>query len=180
MTPFAHAGAGYLITQGIAYLNPTIGLDKPEMIISSVIGAVIPDIDVLFSKNIKDHRDSPFHYPLFWITILAIGFSLGKIINNQFLINIFIGFGLGIFTHIFFDWFTVREKGLGDLMLFYPFSKKRYALMAEPKSEKDYSNKNVFTKKYLLAYLDNKFLAGVEFLIIFVALFIFIKKNNIL
>ena len=94
MTPMAHAASGYLAAQAVNFIYPALGFDKPEFVIPTIIGATISDIDVLFFKNIKDHRDSVFHLPFFWLIVIIISYSISLLVNSELLRIAITGFGL--------------------------------------------------------------------------------------
>ena len=162
MTPIAHASTGYLVS---------LSFGRPEIIIPTVIGALIPDIDLLFVKNTLYHRDSFLHLPFFWLIIL---FVASLFISK----TIVIGFGLGIFLHIFFDWLTVEERGIGDMRLFYPFSDKKFAFNPEPATGKKYP-KNVISIESIKLYMESKFLF-LELFFDITGPLVFLTKSNIL
>jgi membrane-bound metal-dependent hydrolase YbcI (DUF457 family) len=179
MTPIAHAASGYLAAQAINLIYPNLGFNKPEIIIPVIIGATISDIDILFVKNVKNHRDSPFHFPFFWLTVLIVGYLIGLYINSELMMTIITGFGLGIFLHIFFDWLTVTEKGAGEIKLLYPFSNKKFAFKPGPTKTGEYTLKELFTVKYIKSHMTGRFLFIEIFLIVF-SLLVFLLKSNIL
>ena len=51
MTPFAHVTAGYLVTQAVDLINPSLGFNSPEIIIAGIFGANIIDFDVFLVKS---------------------------------------------------------------------------------------------------------------------------------
>jgi len=179
MTPIAHAASGYLAAQMVNLINPSLGFDKPEIIVPVIIGATISDIDILFVKNVKNHRDSAFHFPFFWLAVLVVGYLIALSINNELFKMMVIGFGLGIFFHIFFDWLTVTEKGAGEIKLFYPFSNKKFAFKPGPAKAKKYTLREIFTVKYIKSHMTGRFLFIEMFLVIF-SLLVFLLKSNIL
>lgn len=179
MTPIAHISSGYLASQMVNLINPNLGFDKPEIIIPTIIGAMISDIDILFVKNVKDHRDSVLHQPFFWLIILIISYLFSSLMNNELFKMINIGFGLGMFSHFFLDWLTVEEKGVGDMKLLYPFSNKRFAFKPRLPTGKIYSNKYVFSMKYVKSYMMGRFLF-LEIFFAFFGILVFLLKSNIL
>lgn len=175
MTPMAHASSGYLAAQLINFFNPSLGFDKPEIIIPVIIGATISDIDILFVKNVKDHRDSIFHLPFFWLATLFVGYFICQLFNNELFKTIIIGFGLGMFFHIFLDWLTVDQKGAGDMKLLYPLSDKRFALNPQPSTGREYSNKYIFSMEYVKSYMTGRFLFFEIFFIV-LSILVFLLK----
>lgn len=179
MTPIAHASAGYLTAQLINYINPSLGFDKPGIIIPVIIGATISDIDILFTKDFKNHRDSLLHIPFFWLFVLIMGYLFYSFFNYERFIMIIIGFGLGIFTHIFFDWLTVGEKGAGDIKLLFPFSNKKFSYKPNPATGKEYSKKYIFSIKHIESHMRSKFVL-LEIFLIVISLLVFFLKLNII
>jgi len=179
MTPIAHAASGYLAAQAVNLIYPNFGFDKPEIIIPVIIGATISDIDILFVKNVKNHRDSILHLPFFWLIVLTIGYFFSLLINYELLKIIIIGFGLGMFSHFFLDWLAVDEKGVGDMRLLYPLSNKKFAFKPQPATGKKYSNKYIFSMEYIKSYITGRFFFFEIFFII-LSILVFLLKSNIL
>ena len=179
MTPMAHIASGYLVAQVVNLINPALGFDKPKIIITVIIGATISDIDILFVRNIKDHRDSILHLPFFWLIVLVTGYIFSLLINNELFKMIIFGFGLGMFLHFFLDWLTVDEKGTGDMKLLYPLSNKRFAFNPKQATGKEYSNEYIFSMKYIKSYMTGRFLFF-EILFIVLGILVFLIKSNIL
>lgn len=179
MTPMAHISSGYLVAQMVNLINPGLGFDKPEIIIPTIIGATISDIDIFFVKNVRDHRDTVFHLPSFWLAVLIAGFFFSSLFSYELLKIMIIGFGLGMFSHFFLDWLTVDEKGIGDMKLLYPLSNKKFAFKPRPATGKKYSNKYIFSMRYVKSYMTGRFLF-LEIFFIVLGLLVFLLKSNIL
>lgn len=161
MTPFAHLASGYWVYKIAADASR---VDSPLLLSLSMAGVLVPDIDGLFGKQMKDHRNTIFHAPSFWllsfVTILAFTF-LGR--NESFLVYVNAFFS-GVFIHLFLDWFSGRTTGV---RIFYPFSKRIYALFPihpEKGNIPVLPNKEHFN--FWKFYLENKFLVLMELLVI--------------
>ena len=142
--------------------------------ITGIIGALIPDIDFVFFKNIKDHHNSIPHSPLFWILVSSILYLLAFLTENTLLENYVIAFTIGVLVHLFLDWFSGRTAGI---RVFYPFSKKVYSLYPLNPTEGEVSTSLIPNKshiKFFKFYAENKFLLYVEILIILAGLGLFI------
>lgn len=172
MTPFAHVSGGYLIVELADKIYPGVGFNRPDSIISAVIGANIPDFDVFFVKKITDHRNTITHTPIFWIVLLSICFGVAEIIKNPFITLNLTSFSLGLFTHFLFDWFAARGENVGGIRLFYPWIKKHYGFKKLEKLPRDIKDHPTL-KKYLPYYLKDKFLFFGEVLVILLGILIF-------
>ena len=171
MTPFAHLSAGYLVAQ-LSRKKVAGLLSKRLIILLAILGAFAPDIDGFFGNKMNNHRYTPFHAPLFWFLIFVIGYIGGIILKKPEIKTGILIFTISVFSHLFLDWISART---GGIRIFYPFSKKIYSLF-HLKPEK--GNITVLpNKKHLqfwLFYLENKFLIGVEVLVILAGLLVFI------
>jgi len=117
--------------------------------------------------------------PFFWLIVLMAGYLFSLLINSELLKMMIASFGLGMFSHIFFDWLTVDEKGVGDMKLLYPFSNKRFAFNPRSATGKKYSNKYIFSMKYVKSYMTGRLLFFEIFFIVLGSL-VFLLKSNIL
>ena len=175
MTPFAHLSGGYLVTQIADLINPAWGFNRPEVIVSSLIGANLPDFDVFIVGGLKDHRNTITHAPLFWIALFAFFYPASILIGNSFITINLISFFLGLFTHFLFDWYAAREKDHGGIRLFYPFSKKHFGfhkLIDMPK----YMLGKVDFKKFIKFYSADKLLFYTEISLIAIAIVVFLIR----
>lgn len=121
----AHISGGYLAMNLVNKLNPNLGIGSGGLLIAGMIGAVLPDVDFIFFKYVKDHHYSWPHSPLFWVAIYFVTFSIGVILKNQAVKNYSTALLIGVLTHLFLDWFNGRT---GGIRIFYPFSEKVYSL----------------------------------------------------
>ncbi len=172
MTPFAHLASGYWVYK-IATITP--GTGSPILLGLSLAGAMTSDIDGLFGKQMRDHRNTIFHAPSFWflafISIRTFAFLAGNE-NLALYVNAFFS---GVFIHLFLDWFSGRTTGI---RIFYPFSKKVYALFP---IHPERGNIPVFPNKEHFAfwkfYLENKFLVLTELLVTLSPIVLLIAKK---
>jgi len=169
MTPIAHISSGYIIYIAATQL---IKIENTPLLIIAIIGSLIPDVDAFFGLNMKDHHNTIFHTPLFWLIIFNILFILGQSILLEYMDLIYIFF-LGVFIHLLSDWITARTAGI---RVFYPFKKNNYSLF---KLESDkgnipiFPNKNNFKvwMKFWTHYLKNKYLLAFEIIITITPIF---------
>jgi len=120
MLPFAHLSSGYLVYAAVAH---TVDLDNVPLFGIALAGAMAPDIDGLFGAQMKDHRNTVFHAPLFWLGLSIVAFILGRIFVPTLKLPM-LTFFLSVFVHLSLDWFSARTSGI---RLLYPFSKKNYS-----------------------------------------------------
>lgn len=178
MTPFAHAAAGYLVTQMAGFIKPDFDFNTPIMITAGIVAGNFPDLDFLFVKDKFQHRNTITHAPLFWIAIISLLFFGAGILKNDQVYAYVLVFSLGIFSHFFADWYAAREENAGGIRLFYPFSKKHYGLMTLKK--KTFSLKNIagmLSPDFLKYYMENRFLFYSELLLIVTGAVIFFAKS---
>ena len=163
MLPFAHLSSGYLVYASVAH---TVALDSLPLLSASLAGAMAPDIDGLFGAQMKDHRNTVFHAPLFWFSLCITVFILGSMFapaSNIFILVFF----LSVFVHLLLDWFSARTSGIRIL---YPFSKKNYAcfpLQPERGAIPLLPGKQYFKTwvEFWKFYFSKKFLVTIEVLV---------------
>lgn len=125
MTIPAHISGGYIALNIINRISPNLELTNNELMIAGLIGSVLPDIDYVFFKYVKDHHNSWTHTPVFWIAIYIIVLILSLVFNEPILRSYSTALIIGIFTHLFLDWYSGRTTGIRIL---YPYSKKVFSL----------------------------------------------------
>lgn len=177
MTPFAHVAAGYLTTQVVDLINPSLGFNSPGIIITAIVAGNLPDLDVLFVKDMTKHRNTITHAPLFWLIVIGGFLITSKIVDNDLFFRYFLAVGLGVFSHFFTDWFAAR--GLeGGIRLFYPFSKKHYGLYPLKKEKVKFEGiKTLFQKDFIKYYMKNSFLFYSEVALTLAGLAIFLSRS---
>lgn len=173
MTLPAHFASGYLVSK-IYCNNLNLACSNDSAFTTfTIIGSLLPDIDGLFSGvfggYLKDHRNTPFHTPFFWLCISSIIYSFGFLTKNYLIQNYIIALSFGVFLHFFLDWYGGRAAGI---RIFYPFSKTIYSFFpinpekgkipVIPKNKKDIKKYVEFIK----FYFENKILLFSEILII--------------
>lgn len=121
----AHLVGGYLAIKIANKINPNLGLLNNGLIITGLVGSVLPDVDLFFFKNLKDHHNSWFHAPLFWVSVYATITIFSLITKNQTIMSYSTALIIGVLVHIFLDWFSARTTGIKFL---YPFSEKMFSL----------------------------------------------------
>lgn len=124
MNFISHMFSGFLVLHILAVYMP-VHFAKTEMfILLSAVFAIFPDLDIIWSKSLKDHHDSAFHMPFFWgvvtVLFLVLGLSVKSI--DPYVVLLFFA---QVFTHLLLDYTTARFAGIH---LLAPFSDKRYSL----------------------------------------------------
>jgi len=176
MTPFAHIAAGYLSVYFAGIISPESGFDSYSVVLTGIVAANLPDLDFIFVKDKNNHRNTITHAPLFWLPLIVVGFFVSGYLGKNLFLYV-TAFSLGIFSHFLLDWFAAREKGIGGVRLFYPFSKKHYGFLPLTEPEIKFSSLMTFPwKKYLSYYASNKILFFAELIIIFSGLLMFLLK----
>lgn len=164
MTLPAHIASGYLLSKA-CYLSNINCFNNPTFTAVLIVGALLPDVDGMFGAQIKDHRNTPFHAPLFWLVIFISTYTVNTVmLKNSQLNTYLIALNIGIFSHLFLDWLAGRTAGI---RIFYPFSKKVYSLFPlnpEKGAVGMFSLKN--QAAFWKYYLENKFLVITEMLVI--------------
>jgi len=122
MLPLSHSLAGVVLLKGLEVIAPETFPMTSELIWYTVIFANAPDFDAWKSKTVKDHHNTPFHSPLFW---LGLG-GLASIFNAWLPLNIIWLIVFQALFHIFTDYITARTTGP---MLFWPFKRKNYGII---------------------------------------------------
>ena len=155
MHTISHIFSGFLILRIFMEINPDIYSKSAIFIILSVVFSNLPDIDILWSKTLNEHHNSPLHAPLFWIIISAT--MLIILPRLAFLTFLMI---TNVLFHLFSDYLTGRTAGIP---LLFPFSKKEYSLKRLNKSKGNFHPINL--KEYVKFnkyYLKDKLLVAIE------------------
>lgn len=165
MTLPAHVAGGYVALKVTTNIASGLGLAEPEMLLVTILGSILMDVDVFFYKEMKEHHNSLLHTPLFWVLIFILGYGISWF-NALF---------IGVFSHFFLDWFSARRSGI---RIFHPFSQKMYSLFPLDPGEWG-SSFRLFPKKGQVEfYIKNKFLFLTEILLILGALGIWILERK--
>ncbi len=167
MNAFAHLMAGWIVLFGLAFFSPFFG---PHLGLLAMAFAMLPDIDIFFSKTIKDHHLTYTHSPFLWTILSIIGFLAADII----------GFSKGYVVlllaeplfHLFCDFTTARTAGIP---IFFPFSKKEYSLYPLKKYFGDMAPFSLGKRhlEFLKNYMNNKSLLVYEAAIMITGVAIF-------
>lgn len=162
MTLPAHVAGGYLALKVTTNIVPGLGLTEPEMLLVTILGSVLMDIDVFFYKEMRDHHNSLLHTPLFWVLIFILGYGIDWFTKNPSIKNITNALFISVFSHFLLDWFSARRSGI---RIFYPFSQKMYSLFPLDQGKWG-SSFRIFPKKEQVEfYIKNKFLFLTEILL---------------
>jgi len=174
MTLPAHISGGYLALNIVNKINPNLGLSTNGLIIAWLVGSVLPDIDFMFFKYVKDHHNSWPHAPLFWIAIYLTVLTPGFILKNQIIKGYSTALIIGILIHLFLDWFSGRTAGI---RMFYPFSQQVFSLYPLNPQKGEVPTSIFPNKEYIeffRFYAQNKFLIFSEIALTISGLFLFL------
>lgn len=170
----AHISGGYLALNIVNKIYPNLGLSTNGLMVAGLVGSVLPDIDFVFFKYVKDHHNSWVHAPLFWIAIYLVIFTLGLIIKNQVIKDYSTALIIGILTHLFLDWFSGRTAGI---RIFYPFSEQVFSLYPLNPKKGEVPTSIFPNKEYIeffKFYAQNKFLLFSEIGLTITGIFLFV------
>jgi hypothetical protein len=177
MTPLAHVAAGYLTTQIVDVINPSLQFNTVEMIIVGIVAGNLPDLDVLFVKDMTKHRNTITHAPLFWLVVVGVILIGSRLMNSELVFRYSLALGLGLFSHFFTDWFAARGLD-GGIRLLYPFSKKHYGLFPLKKDKIKFEGiQTMFKWEFIEYYTENSFLFWSEAVLILAGLFVFLSRS---
>jgi hypothetical protein len=140
----------HLLTGELIYKSTNLNLTRSAI----YAGCIIPDLgEIIIQKALAkkfgekiavyDDRTSDvgiaadikvtflydlLHSPLLSVTIIIIGVMTPLLLTGSGRVsNVFISFGIGLFSHFLLDCFTHGK--VWALKIFYPFSNKRYPLL---------------------------------------------------
>lgn len=119
----AHLPAGYCL----ARLGQKFSPNWP--IAPTVIGAILPDLDMLWFYLIDSsvhHHKLPTHLPIFWVVVLGtLGLALWLIKHKSALLKL-AAFASGLFLHL------VLDSVFAPIWWLYPFSNQTVELIQIP------------------------------------------------
>lgn len=139
-----------------------------------IIGAVIPDVDGVFTETVAGHH-SILHTPILWIGFYTLVIIMSKMFNRKNIQQLGLGVMLGAQLHLFTDWFTARTVGIQWL---YPFSHKDFSLYPIQPEQGQVTVWEMVKDPYFSFYLENGFLLCTEIIICLSALIIAIRTKN--
>jgi hypothetical protein len=96
----AHLPAGYLIAKAKEFCSTSLTRTELKF---GLLGAVIPDIDMLWFWTIDHHHGYFTHWPIFWLLIWIVGIALSKVWPRRVSTTIVNLFGLGALSHMILD-----------------------------------------------------------------------------
>jgi LexA-binding, inner membrane-associated putative hydrolase len=100
----AHIPAGYLIAK---LIQKTGHFVAKGTFVATLIGAVIPDIDMIWFwivDNRQHHHHGYFsHWPSFWLIVFLVGLAISFLISKQTWIVAIIMFFVGTMSHMVLD-----------------------------------------------------------------------------
>ncbi|MFB6208830.1 MAG: metal-dependent hydrolase [Candidatus Nanohaloarchaea archaeon] len=120
-----HGTSGFLITFLLSE-SGFLEVSVPVMA-SAFLFSMLPDLDILTARTVRDHHRSLFHAPGFWIVISSIVSIFNSVLGVRLLLH--------TFFHLFNDYLCARTTGV---FFFYPFRENEYSLF-QIKSRKEIS-----------------------------------------
>lgn len=153
----SHIASGYLLGKGANRWLPK-NWDHSKFVLMVIIGAVIPDVDGIFSDTVAGHH-SILHTPIFWFGFYALAIIMSKIMDRKNIHPLGLGIMLGAQLHLFTDWFTARTVGIQCL---YPFSYKDFFLYPIQPEQGQVTVWEMVKDPYFSFYLENGFLLWTE------------------
>lgn len=179
MIVLTHAAVGYLFSKTYCDVLKMDCGSNSLFTAATIIASTVSDLDGLFGKKINQHRNTIFHTPLFWLGIVLVLFLISFLVRSLILQSYIVAISLGIFSHLFLDWFSGRTIGI---RLFYPFSKKMYSLFPlRPKlgdipliPNKKYRDQYI---RFIRFYFNNVFLAISELMILAITFYVLIFRK---
>ena len=169
----SHIASGYLLGKGVLssiYKNK----HAPYFLFMVTIGAVIPDVDGIFSDTVAGHH-SVLHTPILWIGFYTLAIIMSKMFKRKNIQPLGFGVMLGAQLHLFTDWFTARTVGIQWL---YPFSHKDFFLYPIQPEQGQVTVWEMVKDPYFSFYLENGFLLCTEIIICLSALIIAIRSKK--
>ncbi len=127
----AHLPAGYLLGKATAKLS---GLRTEQLVMWTAIGSILPDADLLYFYLVDNqsthHRHYVSHWPITWITLLALSVILLRW-RPRFGVT-FLGLSIGGLSHM------VLDSVAAPVLWFAPFSKLKVELVQIPAVYENY------------------------------------------
>jgi membrane-bound metal-dependent hydrolase YbcI (DUF457 family) len=126
----AHAPAGYVLATSLLRWLKNTNVSAKVIILIGVIGAVVPDVDMLYFHLI-DHRQTHHHkyvthWPILWLSLLCLSCLWYQLNKTSKPAMLFMVFSLGGVLHVILDSFV------GDVWWLAPFVDQAYALFTVP------------------------------------------------
>ncbi len=125
-----HAPSGYLLAYFLRNSFTGLALKPSTLFAAAIIGALIPDLDMLYFHLIdhrQHHHHSYFtHYPIFWLSLWLLSVLWVKVnqkSKNAVLAVVFCSAG---FLHLFLD------SIVDDIWWLAPFVDRSYAMFTVP------------------------------------------------
>ena len=121
-----HLPAGYITSKLISKKIDSSSVNIKIFIIAGVIGAIAPDLDMLyfhFIDNRQHHHHTYWsHYPVFWVILAALSIFWYRLSAVKSLSAIALIFSVCGFIHMLLD------SIVGDIWWFSPLIDQPYAL----------------------------------------------------
>ena len=129
----AHLPAGYIASKLLYRRVNPFEVSYPAFIIAGMLGAVAPDIDLLWFYLVDsrhNHHTYFTHYPIFWLALLAISCTWYGETDRRGPAALWCTFSLNGFIHLCLD------SVVGDIWWFAPFIDQSFALAKVPATHK--------------------------------------------
>ena len=117
-----HLPAGYLLTRGslrAGLVRPSPQLSRSSIITLGLVGAVLPDFDLLYFYLIDDrqhlHHGYWTHIPSFWVAVFAVIFILAAVRGSVRLRTAALVLSVGVFGHLLLDTVVGKIRWLAPL-----------------------------------------------------------------
>ncbi|MCU7920528.1 MAG: metal-dependent hydrolase [Candidatus Thiodiazotropha sp. (ex Epidulcina cf. delphinae)] len=125
-----HLPAGYVFAEILARKLSNIGVDHRHLVLIGVLGAIAPDLDMLYfylvDNGQRHHHTYWSHYPVVWLGLLAASVGWHRLALNKSRTILAIVFSAGGFMHLLLD--TI----VGDIWWLAPFLNQPYAMFTVP------------------------------------------------
>lgn len=126
----AHIPSGYILSVTLLEKLRSVPASTSAVICAGVIGALAPDLDMIYFYLI-DHRQTHHHkyithWPILWLTLLLVSEVWMHFSKKPKAAFLSLTFCLGSVLHVVLDSFV------GDIWWFAPFNDRPYAMFTVP------------------------------------------------
>lgn len=121
---FAHLPSGYLLARGGGYRHGAV-------MTAALIGAVLPDLDMLwfhFVDHSQHHHRFWPHIPAIWAVITLITLPVSRSLRPSWFAPLAMGLA-GVWLHLILDTWA------GDIMWLWPYSDQLFHLVSVPATQ---------------------------------------------
>jgi inner membrane protein len=125
-----HLPSGYVLSKLLANKLAIKGINPRHITAITIFGAIAPDFDMLYFYLIdnRQHHHHTYwsHYPILWLSLLAVSSVWYKSFSEKSVPILAIVFSAAGFIHLLLD------SIVGDIWWFAPFIDRPYALFTVP------------------------------------------------